>query len=92
MGMYYSNALLTLAACEKNNCDGGLFFTRPKCETVVTIPYIDYAKYINGSLFARRERATFEDAVVHSPHENSLYDWWNRGWTVQERLMSRRMV
>jgi hypothetical protein len=93
MGMYYNNAHFTIAAGEKNNCAGGLFFTRPECEAApVKLPYIGPDRRERGSFFARTERATFEDAVVHPPHSESQYDWWNRGWTVQERFMSRRTV
>lgn len=91
MGIYYSHACLTIAACEENHCDGGLFFLRkPENIKKVPMPYIDCHGRQNGAFFAREELPPFEKTVVHP--KATKHDWWYRGWTVQERIMSRRTV
>ncbi|KAK0666042.1 putative heterokaryon incompatibility protein [Cercophora samala] len=86
-GRYYTDALCTLAATGSSSSDEGLFLDRPALE----YPAAAYTVQVQTST-GQREPVVIEPAVPN---------WWDcisrapltsRGWAMQERAMSPRIL
>lgn len=88
MGLIYQNAHLTLAATGSSSSTGGLF--RPRDLTSQPAVQIAYRPPIPSAASPRvfsvaAERTSFDQTVTSSV-------WNTRGWVLQERNLSRRIV
>jgi len=88
MATIYQNSILTIAATKSKNGDGGCFISTPD------LPGIDVLHphtQIPTGLFSRRQ-------IIHWPQHSESQpkvDHWalsKRAWTVQEELLSPRVV
>jgi len=95
MGRIFENALCTVAATSAQHCDEGLFIAKPvedgqqlqQNTASVSIPCV-FEGVIYGSIF-----------IDHLPDDGMDFDtdiansrWNGRGWVVQERILSRRII
>jgi hypothetical protein len=89
MGQYYEYAWLTIVAAGASDSDGGCYINGSSDHKVkmVKLPYVrtDRQGSKETSFEAYISPSSFYKDVVQS-------DWWSRGWTVQERLMARRVA
>lgn len=83
MADYYSGALFTIAAAESSDATQGCF--RPR-STLGTSP-VEISLKLNG-LRARLHVRRLQ-GFVHGPAESVLQ---TRGWTLQEEMLSRRLL
>lgn len=88
MGRIYQNSFCTIAAAGSDSSDGGLYITRPSYNDVVAFQYTPKAA---GSVKAQSE---FFIRPVHHTLLNRVQEstWNSRGWILQERILSRRIV
>ncbi|KAI9767147.1 MAG: hypothetical protein M1840_005936 [Geoglossum simile] len=82
MGSYYQNAILTIAAADAEDGSAGCFILRdPPFPTPVRLSFL-LQNSITGHLFARlRPSINIEQCPLSQ-----------RGWVLQERILSRRIL
>jgi hypothetical protein len=85
MGQYYSSAYLCISASGAKQSSEGCFFPRPPNPVPILLPYFDAKGVLRGKICARAAPPSFYDTCQKS----TLF---SRGWVVQERLLSRRIV
>lgn len=77
MGEYYQNAYVTISALDASDSDEGFLTIRPEIPSVRL--FEDFPIHIRPQTIGRRK--IFEDAALSK-----------RGWTLQERLLSTRIL
>lgn len=93
MADVYTNALVTIAADQSADCTGGIFAERAE-EHAKSLPIqVASCSCSYCTIFARWRRRRFypfaNQAADHFPARSGLH---SRGWTLQERLLSTRML
>ncbi|KAH8755205.1 heterokaryon incompatibility protein-domain-containing protein [Hyaloscypha sp. PMI_1271] len=93
MADVYTNALVTIAADQSADCTGGIFAERGE-EDAKSLPIqVASCSCSYCTVFARwRRRRIYpfaNHAADHFPARSGLH---SRGWTLQERLLSTRML
>jgi hypothetical protein len=93
MSDVYSNALLTIAAEQSVSCDGGIFSKRSKSDTLSIPIRVSACECNHCTIFARWQRLRRYPFATHStepkPERSGLH---SRGWALQERLLSTRIL
>ncbi|KAI1131303.1 HET-domain-containing protein [Nemania abortiva] len=91
MGQYYGDATVTLCAASARACTSGLQATPPPAENP--------ANYLFGPVQLRAKTATGEHGSIQVLKEADYFSSYRerepivqRGWTLQESLLSRRML
>ncbi|KAH7092099.1 heterokaryon incompatibility protein-domain-containing protein [Paraphoma chrysanthemicola] len=84
MGDIYASSYLTIAARGSANSAGGLFFSRSPEPTPCRLVYKCEKHNLSGDMYVRPP--SFE----HESVRNAALD--NRGWVLQERLLSPRII
>ncbi|KAK3314835.1 heterokaryon incompatibility protein-domain-containing protein [Apodospora peruviana] len=93
----YNNAILAIAADQSAGCNGGIFAARPKDEAeVLTLKLSTSCPGCSDcTFFARWQRSRSYPFINHSVVHGTAAPTsglHSRGWTLQERLLSRRML
>jgi hypothetical protein len=83
----YMHARLTIAASGAGDAEGGLFFPQPSADCV-KLGYWTIDKKVNGIIFI--ESLIPNLYGIQQPVQGSK--WMTRGWTLQERILSCRIV
>jgi hypothetical protein len=85
MNLVYQNALFTIAAEAAADGQGGCFIMREKSDIQpVDIEYLS-SDGKQGKVFIQGHFPSFEEEILLSPLSK-------RGWTLQERLLSKRII
>lgn len=89
MSEIYMNAYITIVATSANTCNDGLLKRKPLIERRVVLPYI----LKDGTRHQSEFCVQLSDNHAN-PFEVSvdLAKWNTRGWTLQERYLSKRVV
>ena len=86
MGRIYQDSYCTIAAAGAESSAGGLYIPRINNTNTVALPYV-----------GRHSKAARGDFYI-SPAQHTLFNrvqdsiWNSRGWVLQERVLSRRIV
>jgi hypothetical protein len=92
----YSNAMITFAGIDSPDSDTGLFVTEPDRHTVaLTIRLPSNGRMAN--VYARKMNSNYKSGFLHAkdvplsdPSSNGILN--SRGWTLQEVILSRRVL
>jgi hypothetical protein len=85
MDRVYSNAVFTIAAAAADGATDGFLTTEPR--SIACIPLC------SGNTAKSGGRAfVLNDSAVEFDQEIEKSTWNSRGWTIQERLLSRRIL
>lgn len=91
MGTIYRNAYCTIAAAGSDSSAGGLFHARQPPERVITIQY--HSKPSRGQTLTDEPRTMRISPMRSNFLTDVQFSTWNtRGWVLQERNLSRRLV
>lgn len=87
MGLIYQNAHLTIAATGSSSSTGGLFHPRDTTtsQPVIELSYLPPGRTKPRTFFVGPHTPSFDKVVTASV-------WNRRGWVLQERNLSRRIV
>ena len=91
----YTNAVVTIAADQSTDCHGGILAERPVEEVdLLPIHLSSTCHCTSCTVFARRQRDRNYPFISHSAgHARLLRGGLHaRGWTLQERLLPRRVL
>ncbi len=98
MGRVYSSAYCTMAAAASPDGNGGLFVERNHLETQIC-DIFNFPNEAPANLYTEEEEDSHPDAVINvfppRPSWEKLIEQGilsTRGWTLQERLLSPRVV
>ena len=83
MGQIYSHALVTIEASGTDHSDGGLFIQRESQKLPPAKLKFRSSEGVNGEVFVRY-------GPVYG--QQALYPLSKRGWTLQEHLLSQRVI
>ncbi|RSL69544.1 hypothetical protein CEP53_002152 [Fusarium sp. AF-6] len=83
MAAYYENAALTLAATDSAHCEGGMLYPANYRERFNTVQFIHQDQTVYG--FLESIQTDLERDINSAPLNQ-------RGWVLQEGILSRRMV
>jgi len=86
MASYYHNAALTVAATSSSSGNGGLY--RPHPDYVLS----GFTSYNEPYQLIFRERIEHELMDAQQSHLSKKFPLMTRGWVLQERLLSSRVV
>lgn len=93
MADVYANAVVTIAADQSSGCNGGIFAERDKGEVYALPIKLSPCSCNYCTIFARWKRSRSYPFLRHSAdHAPQRYGLNSRGWTYQERLLSRRVL
>ncbi|KAI9742117.1 MAG: hypothetical protein M1834_000507 [Cirrosporium novae-zelandiae] len=86
MGNIYQNSFCTIAAAGSASSRDGLFIPRHDIDAPVAIPYVPGPNQVaKGEFYIYPARHTFPKCVQETT-------WNKRGWVLQERILSRRII
>src|SRR6266566_901637 len=99
MGGYYSNSLLTISAVSASDANQGLFVDRDPCVLSpspidLRFPqssegHIPEVQTVSGFTHPASDWDPARETSQYRRHRPPL---WQRGWVVQERLLSPRLL
>jgi hypothetical protein len=85
MATIYMHATLTLAAANASSGAEGFLRPTPPPKRTVTMPYFTQEDTLASHYYLSDQLSSFNEDVIGGPLQR-------RGWTLQERLLSRRVV
>ncbi|KAJ3579666.1 hypothetical protein NPX13_g899 [Xylaria arbuscula] len=93
MGQIYSNAQFTICAMSSRSCIEGFLDGR----VALTVPFQSHiTPGIEGTFNLTRAMGSgypfMDDSDLYIHHDFSLSSWRGRGWALQERIMSRKLL
>jgi hypothetical protein len=90
MGLLFQTAFVTLGAASSTSCHEGFLTRKPKLR--LTLPF---KSSINPSVSGTYTLTHLPGSYVSSVDDFAFYEnsvWWKRGWVLQERGLSKRML
>jgi hypothetical protein len=85
MSAYYGDAVVTIASCWTKNQTDGILNKRQTLQAVIKILLRCKSMAEPGSFYVRTYPRSLD-------YEMNMSPWSCRGWTFQERLLSRRVI
>ncbi|KAK3390169.1 heterokaryon incompatibility protein-domain-containing protein [Podospora didyma] len=99
MGLIYQNAYCTIAAAGSSSSSSGLFHRRTVTGQIITLPYNRDGGSSNRNRNSSCSTSSAQTAVMHItpvtadiPALVQNTAWNSRGWVLQERNLSRRII
>jgi hypothetical protein len=97
MGDVYANASITIAAAVAQNSEAGILQTGDREEALFEIPFNEHAPAEDTLLVYPKDQGSGRHSdeecfvkLIFAEYPNGVLA--SRGWTLQERLLSRRML